>query len=809
MEVINIDPRSSQQALSPRQKAFLTWLKGNMFPSYYRVLDTHMNVAKIDPEQHMKFLRKLEKGWRGWEQIGREGVDFLYSCTDAIPDSWSKKFQPTVDMLYAEQPFYTYNKVVEKFVYLTMLKESTEEEIRFSDFSSRIQESPYAGACDVYHFWEKLGDPDFKKELMEEDPVKIQGLVFLISAFYMLTTVVESIIFSIPFVGILYKLFLWSFVGLNKVYGVLNTMYWHSTGKSSREISRIQPRDPYLVSKQFVVFLVDLIPSIWGYTMTVPIAIFSLLPPLLESIGKTWYVGSKLKEPTAPNKPVENPWSSYADEYIDKLRESPTKKAYVAARTATGKSTMFIAALFGAKHRKRVRKIWLVEPRKVLRDETVIPFGVPTQRLKRGIKPSKEAEVYILTYGHFQSRLLDVDVEQDIVLFDEFHEQQGEMILGLDKCKAPTFLLSATPADIPALKGSPFLTPNIDRRHPTTIHKMPDGMSTVDMFMEAQNRYPELSKRALIIVPTHKEVVKTIAALTYLKVGEVNPLTARDRVVPESGVIVSTPYVQTGLDIKPPVKLLVDCGKDIVFDKGRFVTPLPWTDPDVNQQRVGRVSRLEAGVVFQPESAGTGKKGVYYPSPNLFQHESVAKHFRMPQLTPVSGAVGADLPFLRLNTRKLQRMSEQRSVALIHAFALAGVRQEQWKGFYCKKQENRSLGEDYEYIDRIYNHPKWITAPLLDWDTVMYFVHDRDSVEYSINGIVKNSLPLIAINGTWQEVEVSPSSRLNIEPLSEEQANSRYVTLKTHFDNWRSAFAQLAQQIGDEKLQETLTVLAH
>jgi len=82
--VEQINPKASQQILSPRQQAFLTWLKGNMYPSYYRVLDTHMNVAKIDPEQHNRFLRKLEKGWRGWDEIVKEGVDGLFYFTNSI-----------------------------------------------------------------------------------------------------------------------------------------------------------------------------------------------------------------------------------------------------------------------------------------------------------------------------------------------------------------------------------------------------------------------------------------------------------------------------------------------------------------------------------------------------------------------------------------------------------------------------------------------------------------------------------------------------------------------------------------------------
>nr|UYL95331.1 MAG: polyprotein [Chuzhou tick virus 1] len=808
-EVKQIDPRAGQQALSPRQVAFLQWLKGNMFPTYYKVIDVHMDVKKIDPEQHAKFLRKLNKGWRGYEQIAREGVDWLFQCTNSIPDEWSKKFQPGIEMLYAEQPFYTKNKIVEQFVYLKLLEESPEEEITFGDFSTRLQESPYGGACDPYHFWEQMQDKTFKQQVHETEIFKIQGLVFCVSALYMLTTAAETVLLSIPFFGTFYKLFLWSFIGLNKIYGILNTMYWHSTGKSSREISRIMPRDPYITAKQFCVFVTDFLPDLAGYLMLGPILLFNMLPPLLESIGKTWYVAGKVKRVDTPNtSTAENPWAAYADEYVDKLRTSPTRRSYVAAKTATGKSTMFIAALWAARNRKGIRKIWLIEPRKVLRDETVIPFGIPSQKLKKGITISKSTDIYICTYGHLQSRLSDIDCERDIVLFDEFHEEQGEMILGLHTVKAFIFLLSATPIDVKSLRGSTFLAPNIDRRFPITVHKMPDGMSVPDMYQEAKNRYPEKMDRILVIVPTMKQVQKTIAALTYLGAGEIHAVTRRDRKVPKTGIMVSTPYVQTGLDIKPPPKLLIDSGKDVVFDKGRFVAPLPWTDKDTNNQRIGRTGRLEAGVVFQPESAGSGAKVKQYPSPNLFMHEVVADHFKVPRLTPLTNPVLPELPFMRLNTSKLSSLQAQKSVTFIHALSLHGVRQVEWKSFYTRKLEKKGLGEDNEWLDRIYNHWKWSHVPLTDWDTALYHLSQENVVQYSILNNTRWSLPLSPINGQWQELELTPTERMSYERITEEQDKSKHVEIQKQLNKFRSHLLREAQLLSPDHYNRAAAALA-
>lgn len=807
-EVRQIDPRAGQQVLSPRQKAFLLWLKGNMFPTYYKVIDVHMDVKKIEPDQHAKFLRKLEKGWRGYDQIAREGVDWLFNATNAIPDEWSKKFQPGIDMLYAEQPFYTKNKIVEKFVYMKLLEESTDTEITFGDFSTKIQESPYGGACDPYHFWECMQQKEFKESVESEEMYKIQGLVFFISAFYMMTSTVEWFILQLPLIGIAYKLFLWSFIGLNKVYGILNTLYWHSTGKSSREISRIMPRDPYLVTKQFCVFCVDFLPDLAGYFMIGPILLLDLLPPLLEMIGKTWYVGQSLKQVESKNSHVNNPWSSYADDYIDEVRKSPTKAAYVAAKTSTGKSSMFIAALWAARGRKKVRKIWLVEPRRILRNQASIPFGIPIQRLQRGVNISRSTDIYVLTYGHLQSRINDIDPVNDIVLFDEFHEEQGEMILSINTVKAPKFLLSATPINIPSLKGSTYLAPAIERRFPITVYKVPDSMAISDICLEAINRHPDKADRVLVIVPTLKMVPKVCASLTYLKVGKVTPLTARENKVPEDGWIVATPYVQTGLDIKPPPKMCVDSGLDVVFDKGRLVTPLPWTTKDINQQRIGRVGRLEAGVVFQPESAGTGRKVIQYPSPNLFVHEVVAKHFSVPQLTPISMPVNPLLPFMRLNTNKLSSLQVQKSVTMIHAFSIQGIRQIQWQSFYTRKLQGRSLGEDYEWLDKIFNHYKWSHIPMVDWSTALYFLNMENVVEYSFAGKNKWCLPVSAINGQWQEIERTPSEKMSYERITHEELEERHVMYKKTLDKFKSHILRHAHEHSPQTYSRAVEALA-
>jgi len=568
-----------------------------------------------------------------------------------------------------------------------------------------------------------------------------------------------------------------------------------------------------MVSKRFVVFIVDLVPSETGYLFMLPTIIIDMLPPLLEAIAKAWYRAGENKQVKTPNLPVENPWSSYSDEYITKLRQSPTKRAYIAAKTSTGKSTMNVAALYAARHRMGVRKIWLVEPRKILREETIIPFNIPTQILMRGVARSESTDIYKLTYGHLQSRLLEIDNEKDIVLFDEFHEEQGEMILGLNTVKAPIFLMSATPVNIPALKGTPFLMPNIDRRHPIKVHKVPDDMPIIDMFMMGANTYPEQIKRSMVIVPTKKEARKIINSLLYLGF-DAHEVSSDHRKIPETGVIVATPYVQTGADIKPPVKLLINSGKDLVIDKGVLKTEnasgkrgYPWTTPDINNQRVGRVGRLETGIVIEPISAGTGTKPVLYPSPNMFMHKCVSDHFGVPQLTPIPGAINSQMPFLRINHNRLNTIQAQKSVALIHAFAFAGIRQTEWSHFYERKVRNKNLGEDYEFVERVFSDYRWKCTPLLPWDQANYFLNMEHVVQVSIGGKAKWTTPIIPMNDMWVEVEKTPTIHLKIELNTNEQVYSKYEKQAKILGQYKNALLQYANKLGDAEFSRVVKVI--
>jgi hypothetical protein len=818
-EVVQINPTAGLQSLSPRQKAFLAELKGMMFPSYLKVMSVHMNTADVDPEAHDKLFLKLDKTWKGPNEIVAEFADQLQAFTDAIPDDY-RKFMTGPSLQFAEKTFYTRNMLLEKFTYKQMLLESGDDEITFGDFSERIRRGPYACATDPYGFFErKNNDPEFLKEVHDCNEWMIQGLVFWITFIYALTPIVESFILSFWVLGPMYKLWMWSFFGLGKLYALMNTLYWHSKANSSAEISRMMPKDPYLISKRACVFIVDLFPATAGFIMMAPCAVVNIIPELLEAIGKINFKATQMKEPDTGNMPTENTWSRYAENYLDTLWDSPTRCAYLAADTGTGKSSWWIAALYGARRHKNIRHVWVISPYKSLRDNVSVPFGIKTQILQKGIELNDDF-VKSATYGHFaQARINQIDPDRDVVLFDEFHLQTMEIINALHFNPARTFLLSATPANIPALRGTPSLFPDIKRRFQPEIRLYDDNMDVVDAYKEAEQLWPHVMKkpqpRVLIVVPTIRQQSDTITLLQDLLPSgtKINPYSRLHRQEPPEGIIVATQYVDVGTDFKNPPDVLIDSGKQVLIDRGRAQFPLPWTSPDTDKQRQGRVARKGPGYVFKPHSAGTGPKGVSYSSPSYFAFRHVAKHFGVQQLGCAPRPACRNMPWLAFNEPDIE-ISEKKSIAMLHAMAYAGVKESQWQKMYNVKREGKPLGDDYDFVERTFKDYQWYGVSLLPYDqarmsynrpdvTSTFFISQAEEGRR----IEKKGRPFKPIGHLWIQYGSTLEEGDNVHVHRTDVNSSLWGRLSSDLGRTRKALLKLASKMPSDNRLEILNEL--
>lgn len=818
-EVVQINPMAGTQSLSPRQKAILAELKGMMFPSYLKVMNVHMNTADIDPEAHDKLFLKIDKSWRGPHEIIAEFADHLQSFTDAIPDDY-RKFMTGPSLQFAEKTFYTKNMLLEKFTYKQMLLESGDEEITFGDFSERIRRGPYACATDPYGFFEKKNNnPDFLKEVHDCNEWMVQGLVFWITFIYALTPIVESFILSLWVLGPAYKLWMWSFFGLGKLYALLNTLYWHSKANSSTEISRMMPKDPYAMSKRACVFIVDLMPAAAGFLMMAPCAVVNIIPELLEAIGKINFKATQMKEPSTQNMPTENTWSRYAEEYLDVLWNSETRCAYLAADTGTGKSSWWVAALYGARNHKNIRHVWIVSPYKSLRDNVSVPFGIKTQILQRGVELNNDF-VKSATYGHFaQARMREIDPDRDVVLFDEFHLQTMEIINALHFNPARTFLLSATPADVPSLRGTPMLNPDIKRRFNPEIRLYDDNMDVVDAYKEAEQIWPHVMKksqpRVLVVVPTIRMQSDTITLLQDLLPNgtQINPYSRLHRQEPPEGIIVATGYVDVGTDFKNPPDVLIDSGKMVSINRGRPIFPLPWTSPDVDKQRQGRVARKGVGYVFKPHSAGSGPKSVAYSSPSYFAFKHVADHFGVQQLGCAPRPACRTLPWVSFEDPHMG-IAEKKAVAMLHSMAYAGIKESQWQRMYNAKREGRHLGEDYDFVERTHNEFQWSDIPLIPYDqarleynrdgiTATYFKHRA-----GIGGQLRRlGRPFKPLGNLWIQYGSTLEEGDNVYVHRTDVNNSKWGKLSSDLGRTKKAILKLASKMQTSDRTEILNEL--
>lgn len=812
---------------SPRQEAFIEWQKQAKYPSYARVVHTHLNLKDPDPLAHEKFLAKLDRAWRGNDELLRDFVDTVYKATDYIPDE-IKRFMPSVDMLYAENPWHTHNQRTEKFIYLRALENSTVDELTFSAYDSIVRESPYAICMNPIKFWEDLRNPEYAANVRGDGGVipKVriyQAHTIITSLIYFSMHSVEMIIQRTWLIGPLYNLFMWSFWGLSKVYGLANTCYWHSTARSSREISSIMPRDPYLWSKRFAMSMSDLVPEQVGIMCVLLTFLFDAIAEVVEILfGRIWRMLQNIKSvgPSygdaragAPTNAPQNPWLAHARSYGQQAIDHG--RVTVAARTASGKSTFFPSAMWAERKELGVEKFWILMPTKLLVQEWSIPFDIRTQKVRRGQSLDPTADIFVTTYGHFLRRLPHIDVHKTIVFFDEFHLMSGFMLQGVEQWKGPTIFMSATPVVLHGMDSIPFLEPNMPRRHPLKVYKV-DTDDVADMWLRAKNQFsdrPEILARPMVIVPTYKEVEKAIAGLQYLDSSvtwtEVSRKSPR---IPATGGMVCTPYVQTGLDIKPPPTILIDSGRDIVIHRGRKVTPNPYTDVKTDEQRSNRVGRIMAGVVLQPQLAGSGTKPEVYPTGFFFSSDLVSRQYRVPKLTPIERAIHPEVPFLRIDykaelgdTRRnhKEELSVKKSLLFMHLMALNGVERQDWQLRYTNYFEHRlPFSEDEDHIERILESNAFKFTPHIPVSRVMNLLHGGH-VTWGIGGVPTITLPRYPIEGQWLEdpggALTDFKSRVLVHEQQDKQISQWQIEnkrLRKENERFLATFGQLSSKLG-------------
>jgi len=347
---------------------------------------------------------------------------------------------------------------------------------------------------------------------------------------------------------------------------------------------------------------------------------------------------------------------------------------------------------------------------------------------------------------------------EDLVCFDEFHELQGNMILSESLLKdRRVILLSATPRPVEGLENAPTLEPEIKKKNKVHVYQF--DMNPVSMYKEAMVRHPEASKRCLIIVHSYKAVEETIAGILELKPGvPVVEFSARTSHMKnllntfKTGryVIVATQIIDAGYDVKPPPRLVIDSGKQIVVDRGQFVFPTPWSLPITAEQRWGRTGRNsddQDGIVYAHSQSGTGKDAIEYPAGSLFYELIIAKFYKVPRLIDIKDPCVKEFPTFRIKSCPPETFN---SLLWCYLSAMSGVSEAGLSDFYYQHVKlQRPLSEDYAWMENLMKiHRK--PCGFLPYDLALTAMDRKPFVTNTSKGILETGL-IWPVHGSWRE----------------------------------------------------------
>lgn len=764
-QVLQINPRWKEQALSPRQLSVLALLRQHPFPSYLKVIKTHMEIKTGDQVAYEKLMRKIGQGVYTAEETFKQITDSFWRFTDNIPDEFSKKFMPTIDFIYPDNPFYTKHEIAAKHALWSLLAEFSEDEIDYPMFQNRVAEGPYSAIADTVRTWQNWQNPVWRQRFYDDGPNTASCQALTLSLLYIAWIFLDRWIYKLKWIGPFYSFFFWTFIGLPKLYGILNTFYWHGTGKSSVLISQLMPRDPYLFQKRIVGLVADLIPEFIALALT-PLSFFIReMITFCEITAKIARKQVSIKSPDVKMDGPANPWTSHVLGALEMLETSEHKRIYIDAPTSTGKSTMFPAAILSQRQHHQYDRIYLVFPYEVLRDSWSSPYNLKSQVLKEGVNIANDTQICLMTYGHFaNSRVHKVRPERDLVLFDEFHLLTGEIVLSFTTYKGPALLMSATKIAIEPRLGLkagsiPTCAPPIQRRFETHVEKIPCKKNSkpdvVELWQKMidspvrQNLGVPLT-RVIVIVPTIDQVKKTILALHNLGV-VATEVSRRQRVIPQEGHLVCTQIVDAGINIEGAT-CLVDMGTCIEIHRGKKVPGHPWTDAARNKQRVGRVGRFTTGYVIQPEWAGSGDPTDSYPATSYFKHKAVAHFYNMDPLGTIHEPVDREVPFLHLNETTLNK-TEYASVLCHYLLVMSGADSDTTSRLYNKISRGLHPGEHYKWMHQIMQRKSCLGKPLLSPEVLKTILSTKNlsriKVETRIGDVIFKDEPILPLQGRW------------------------------------------------------------
>lgn len=590
------------------------WLKQHRFPAYNDIMRIALKPQDVALTKMHKDHRKL----LGWNPALPQATRLLYgmiSVREAMYRWIPNHVVRSLPEFKGEDPTFVMRNVdytIAKFTWLSLYAK-TKRVPKAALFRTALRENPYGSAEDPVGFLVWLSNADHLQELIDTDLEHLRAQMVVITIIYWFVEEIFKGTRNIPVLAIAFNLYAFTMRDINRLYAALNYIYLISTGRSSALISNMTPPDAYAWVKQFSVIASSIFPRKWYYYM-LPGVKYIVAP--LPRIVELWAAGDAFVQPR-PYISLRNlidipaDWATLVGQIESRVIDDDNiEPLLVVAPTGTGKSTAFVAALF-----RRVgvtSTIWLICPTIVSRDEYQNDFLLSGsfQILAKDIINDGSRRLKILTYGHARQRLASEYSPGDILIFDEIHLGEVEMIaLWIKFSHAKRIQVTATPNPATMPLTVHTYTYAGSRRFGTRVKRM--NMGFADLWPTICDAEPHHASRALIVCPTLAKVDAIVNTLGRLsQVGQ--RLTSLEPMVPKSGIIVATTIVDTAVTIEPAPTCLVDLGLtlSINYDFNGFwpnATPMEVpTGPRTHTQRLGRVGRSGDSTAYISAVAGTG-----------------------------------------------------------------------------------------------------------------------------------------------------------------------------------------------------------
>lgn len=652
-------PSSQDSFITSKQRMARRWLVAHSFPSYDRVFRLWTEKPKERGAAITKRYAKLDLPpvLSLSLDIGRIFAVHVSDALHAIPTSLVK-MAGEPDVYRLSRVYTSAEFLVERYAYYRLSDTLRTRTPSDAELAVSLRTSMFGSCVDVYGFALARGSSTFLEKMnFASEADKDHAAAQLIATFliYSVSDMLIIWLMGLRVIGVIVVLMFAATRDMDRLYSVLSLGAWVARGQNSIEISNLSFRDPFLFVKVFSLSLAQSLPLQKVPCKGLYKALGYLDYPVrfLTQAQRFKMVSASLEVEALAGK--DAPFCDAVD-YITARGLRRREIVVMSGGTGLGKSTVLVASIL---ERPQVSRVVLLVPTNLLlntyrnnwvNEALICRYSAADAR---DHKPFPEFGVIVMTHA-LASRLL-LDSRTGVPLMDESHKPETHLAtrstcILIDEVGTRSFdvlvllviaeylsqfaifaAMSATP-DFPYLRDfrvKHISLPDRKRLFMVTSHPVDtQDLVTVPAMWDIVKQVRPDYGRLLWIEPLLEEARKTVLSLQMVQIS-CSLVSSELPVISETGSIVATSIIDTGITVEPPPDVLVDMGTSLAIVpshvsiqdlRGTWVRPrtgrsamnnlfspvLVASSPSTHTQRLGRVGRLSNADAIFPTYAGTG-----------------------------------------------------------------------------------------------------------------------------------------------------------------------------------------------------------